>query len=164
VRAWGAAVAAILLSSCSNDLQITGRSFDPVLFFTGHSRGEARLHVITGGSHAISIDSHGRPDGRGGIVLDQSIAEEGKAARVRRWVLHPAGANRWTGTLTDASGPVAVERGANDVTIRYRMRNSAKVEQHLQQMPNGTVANGLNVTRFGIRVAWLEEQITKLAR
>ena len=49
----------------------------------------------------------------------------------------------------------------SEVIISYRMQNGAKVEQHLQRPPAGVVENHMMVTRFGIRLATLDEQIRK---
>jgi hypothetical protein len=158
------ALVACALAGCSgSDVETTGWPFDPVKFFTGHTQGDATLRLISGASHRVSVDSRGRPDGHGGLVLDQRIREAGKPERTRQWVLHPAGPNRWTGTLTDAVGPVAVERTSEDVTIRYRMHGGAEVEQHLGLPPGGATAdNHLTVSRFGIRLATLDEKIRKV--
>ena len=156
------ALLAFLPAACdSSSVAVTGWSFDPVQFFAGHTQGDATLRLVTGGRHHVSVDSHGTPDGHGGLVLDQTIREQGSKTRTRRWILHPEGANRWSGTLTDAAGHVAVERTPTDVAIRYRMKNGAHVEQHLQQPPSGAVLNHMTVSRFGIRLATLDERITK---
>jgi hypothetical protein len=159
----GAALVACALAGCSgSDVATTGWPFDPVQFFAGHTQGDALLRMVTGSSHRVSVDSRGVPDGHGGLVLDQIIRESGKPERTRRWVLRPAGPNRWTGTLTDAAGPVAVERTPADVAIRYTMHNGDKVEQHLQLPPGGVADNHLTVSRFGIRLATLDEKIRKV--
>lgn len=156
---------AMMLAACgSNSVQVTGWPFDPVKFFTGQTRGDAILKLITGASHRISVDSRGVSDGHGGLVLDQAIREEGSKPRTRRWTMRPEGPNRWTGTLTDASGPVEVERTASDVTIRYRMHNGANVEQHLELPPGGSLDNHLEVSRFGVTLASLDERIRKVSR
>ena len=158
-----AAFAALTLCACGRSaVPETGWPFDPIRFFTGHTQGTATLRTITGASHQIAVDSHGSADGHGGLVLDQAIDEQGKRPRTRRWVLRPAGPNRWTGTLTDAAGPVAVERTQADVVIRYRMHSGANVEQHLQLPPGGLADNHLVVSRFGLKLATLDERIRKL--
>ena len=160
----GVKVVALLLAlaGCSKPPPVAGSSFDPLKFFSGHSHGNARLRTVLGSSRAIWVDSHGAPDGHGGLILDQRMTEQGKPPSARQWVLHPAGAGRWSGTLSDARGPVTIERTPTDVAIRYRMKNGAMVEQHLRQAPSGAVNNALIVTRFGIRLATLSEQIQKL--
>ena len=153
----------LAFAGCSKSAPVAGSSFDPLQFFSGRSHGSARLQTILGASRTISVDSQGAPDGHGGLVLDQRMTEQGKPPGTRQWILHPAGRNRWTGTLSEARGPVLIERTASDVAIRYRMKNSAAVEQHLRQVSDGSVENRMTVTRFGIRLADLEERIQKPA-
>jgi uncharacterized protein DUF3833 len=155
-----------LLAGCHQTREPAGAGgpFDPVQFFTGHSSGEAKLHLITGSTRQVTVDSMGTPDARGGLVLDQAISEERKAPRVRRWVLRPNGTNHWKGTLTDAKGPVDVERTPVDVVIRYRMKSGPQVEQHLKLASPGIADNHMSVTRFGVEVATLDERIRKLPR
>ncbi len=165
MRPRGALLLASLLGGCSSSrVAVTGWPFDPVQFFAGHTTGDATLKLITGASHRVLVDSHGTADEQGGLILDQQISEQGSRPRTRRWVLHPAGPDRWTGTLTDATGPVTVERTASDVTIRYRMHNGSNVEQYLELPPGGVADNHLTVSRFGVKVARLDERIRKLAR
>jgi len=156
------ALAAGILCGCGSNPGATGWPFDPVHFFTGHTHGEARLRLVTGASRQVSIDSIGTPDGGGGLVLDQTIQEGKQPARMRRWVIHPAGPNHWTGTLTDAIGPVTIDRTSSEVIIHYQMKSGNEVEQHLQLPPGGLVTNHMEVSRFGINVATLDEQIRKL--
>src|SRR6185295_13531630 len=118
-RALCGACLCVMLSVCSDSTPVTGWPFDPIEFFTGHTRGEARLRTIVGSSRRVLVDSVGTPDGHGGLVLVQTIAEQGHPPRVRRWALHPAGKNRWAGALTDAAGAATVTRTSADVTIAY---------------------------------------------
>lgn len=159
-----ALLVACALAGCHQRSQFPaeGGSFDPVEFFTGHSTGKATLHLITGATRPVAVDSMGTPDGHGGLVLVQKIGEGSKPPRVRRWVLNPAGTNHWSGSLTDAKGPVEVERTPTDVTIRYRMKSGPEVEQHLKMVAGGAAENHMSVTRFGVEVATLDERIRKL--
>jgi hypothetical protein len=73
------------------------------------------------------------------------------------------GPGRFTGTLTDAVGPASIEVAGARATIRYRMKGGLDVSQQLALQPGGrTVLNRLTVTKFGIRVATLDETIRKL--
>jgi hypothetical protein len=155
-------VLALALSACSNSAPVTGLPFDPIDFFAGHTQGEARLELIVGSPRRVAVDSQGVRDAHGGLVLVQRIAEQGRAPRVRTWVLKPAGRGHWLGTLSDADGAVRVERTPSDVVIRYRMHGGANVEQHLQKPPGGVVENRMTVTRFGVRLASLDEHIRKV--
>ncbi len=158
--------AALPLASCATPSILPAdpnARFDPRAFFTGRSHGEGTLHKIIGGDSQIVVDSIGRPDGRGGLVLDQKIRSGSKSPRQRRWIMRPAGPNRYTGTLTEAEGPVAVQVNGPRATIRYRMRGGIDIEQHLALQPDGrTLLNRLNARKFGIRVAQLDETIRKV--
>ena len=52
--------------------------------------------------------------------------------------MQPSGANHFTGSLTDAAGPVDVVVAGNTATIRYVMKDgNLQVEQQLTLQPNG---------------------------
>ena len=157
---WLLVLAALALASCSAPKHPAGASFDPVDFFTGKSHGEATLKTLVGSSH-VSVDSLGRATRDGGVVLDQQIREGDKPPRSRRWILHAAGDNRWSGTLTDAQGPVTVVRTPQKVLIRYETPSGQRFEQSLVQLPNGKVDNLLTVRKWGVQLATLHETISK---
>jgi hypothetical protein len=138
-------------------------SLDPVAFFTGASQGEATLKVIASGPKRVSVRSHGRSDGRGGLILVQHIREGDKPERVRTWTMRPIGTRRYTGTLTpDAEGAVAVDASGPRAQIRYRMKSGLHVRQELALQADGvTLLNRLSVTKWGMQVARLDEVIRK---
>lgn len=160
------AVAALLLGGCASAPPLpadAGASFDPILFFSGRTHGDGLLHKTIGGSSVITVESTGRIDERGTLILDQIIREADKLPRLRRWVLRRAGPNRYTGTLTDAAGPVEIAVAGPRATIGYRMKNGLGVQQRLALQPGGqTLFNRLTITRFGLRLAQLDETIRKL--
>lgn len=161
-----AALACIALAGCTPaaDLRADdGARFDPVAFFAGRSAGEAVLHKLVGKAVPVRVVSRGRRDARGGLVLDQTIREGSKPARQRRWVMRPVGPDRFTGALTDAAGPVDISVAGPRATIRYRMKNGLGVEQQLAlQKDRRTLLNRLSVSKWGIRIAQLDETIRKL--
>lgn len=156
---------ALSLSACSsNDQPVAAPApvFDPVAFFTGHAEGRATLHKIVGQPETVLVHSSGRSDGHGGVSLDQQVQEGGKPSRLRSWHLVPAGAGRFTGTLTDASGPVEAQVSGDRLQIHYPMKGGLKAAQVLILRPDGrTLDNRLTVTKLGIQLAHLEEVITK---
>ena len=157
---------ALALASCNIATVLpadpAGR-FDPIAFFEGRTRGEGTLQLVLAPDRRMTVDGLGRRDGRGGLVLDQAIREGDKAPRLRRWVIHPVGPNRFTGALTDAAGPVEMIVAGPRATIRYRTRGGLAVEQRLALQTGGrTLVNELTVRRLGVRVARLDEVIRKL--
>lgn len=137
-------------------------TFDPLAFFTGPSRGEGTLKVMTKPGVPIRVESNGRPDGKGGIILDQTVRQAGKPERVRRWNLRPISATRLTGTLSDATSPVSGELSGNRLHLAYRMKGGLAAEQFLYLQPDErTLLNRMTVRKFGLVVARVDERIFK---
>ena len=134
---------------------------DLVDFFTGDSIGKGRIEIWFQRDKALRVVSRGRPDARGGLILDQRIGE-GAKVRQRRWVMHCASNGRCDGTLTDASGPVRVKITGNTAHIRYRMPNRLDVEQWLVLRPDRlTIDNRLRVSKWGLTIATVDEVIRR---
>ena len=160
-----AAAAVLALSGCTATAALpaaSGATFDPIAFFAGSSHGEGMLDTITGSPVPVRVDSIGRTQGNA-LVLDQTIRQGDKPARVRRWTMRPVAPNYYSGTLTDAVGPVQVTTSGPRAYIRYAMEGGLQVEQQLALQADGkTVLNRLQVRKFGLRVATLTETIRKL--
>jgi hypothetical protein len=153
---------ALAIAGCSVAAPARPPSFDPLDFFTGVSRGEGTLKVLTRPSVAIRVESNGRPDGKGGITIDQTIHEGNKPARDRRWVLRPTSPTTMTGTITDNPGPVSGRLDGNRLLLNYTMKGGLKAEQVLTIQPGGrSMTNRMTVRKFGVPVAHLNEVITK---
>lgn len=161
----GIAIAALALASCSSPSPLPADAtarFDPVAFFTGQTHGKAILHKAFSSAVRVRVDSEGHADGHGGLILDQAIREGDKPARHRRWLFRSDGHGGYRGSLTDAAGPVLFNVGGPRATIRYRMKNGLQVDQSLaMQHDRNLVINRLTVTKFGLRVATLDEAIRK---
>jgi hypothetical protein len=138
-----------------------GATFDPMAFFAGRTRGEATLDTLIDSPVRVTVESVGRVQGNT-LVLDQAIRTGDKAPRMRRWTMWRVGANRFSGTLTDANGPVRGTTAGARAYIRYTMKGGFQVEQELALQGDGrSVVNRLQVKKFGVRVAILEETIRK---
>ena len=81
---------------------------DMLAFFTGKTHGENVMKMALKHSSKLIVDSIGGKGDRGDFVLIDTVREEGKPVRTRKWIMRPAGPNRYTGSLTDAVGPVDV--------------------------------------------------------
>ena len=160
--------AALTLASCAPSSPLPAdpaAHLDPIAFFTGHTHGNAILRKAFSSAVKVHVDSVGRSDGHGGLILDQVIREGGKPARQRRWLFRSDGHGGYRGSLTDAAGPVEFTVAGPRATIRYRMKNGMEVEQQLAlQRDPRLVINRLTVTKFGLRLATLDEQIRKQDR
>ena len=138
-------------------------TLDMTEFFSGRTHAENVLKITMQKPKKLVVDSVGRKDGATFILMD-TVHEEGKPVRQRKWVMRPAGANRYTGTLSDAVGPVDVVISGDTATIRYIMKDGhLKVEQRLQLRPDGkTMTNQTVAKKLGIKFASVDGTIRKL--
>lgn len=156
---------AIAVSGCATSVMLpaaSGASLDPIAFFTGRTHGEGELDKLFSSPVKVTVDSIGRRQGDT-LILDQTIREGEKPPRVRRWTIRRVAANRYTGTQTDAEGPVHVVITGPRADISYRRADGLGVHQQLALQSDGrTLLNRLEVEKFGLRVATLDESIRKL--
>lgn len=161
--------AALLLGGCAG-LGGTERfaapapPFEPARFFAGVSHGEARLKILFRAPQQVIVDSVGRIGPDGVLRLDQRIRQGDAAVRARRWRIRSDGPGRYTGSLTDAEGPVTGDVEGNRLHLRFRARGGLDTEQWLFLEPGGQVAhNRMVVRKFGLTVAVLDEVIRRAA-
>jgi hypothetical protein len=136
----------------------------PVLrFFEGRTEGRGKLELALGSRGSISVQSRGRIEPDGKLILRQVIEQSGKPAREREWRMWEVSPGRYAGTLTDASGPVKGEVSHNRLHLSFRMKGGLDAEQWLTLAPGGRSAHNVMVVRkFGLTVAAVDETIRKL--
>jgi hypothetical protein len=150
------ATALFTLSTAAN------AAFNPVEFFRGRTRGAGTLKVVFQPAKTIPVESEGRTEKDGSLILRQTIHEPGKPERTRYWHLRQVGTDRFAGTLTDAASPVRVQTVGGRLRIRYKGKDHLDFEQWLTPLSPTTVSNKMRVKRFGFVVARFEEIIRKL--
>ena len=137
-------------------------AFNPVEFFSGRTHGEGILKIVFQSAKKMSVDSVGRAEKDGSLLLEQTVHEPGKPSRIRYWRLRQTAPDRFEGTLTDAAGPVRVDVTRGGVRIRYKAKNHLDFDQILTPAGPKQVNNLMRVKRFGITVARYDEVIRKL--
>jgi hypothetical protein len=142
-------------------VQATGIA--PERFFVGRTEGVGTVRMILSGRHGVRVHSRGRMDEDGALLIEQVVEEEGKPARRRSWRLVRTGPDRFTGTITDAHGPVSGEVDGNVLRLRYRGAQGVAVDQRITIHPGGRSAeNRMTFRRFGLTVATFEETIRRV--
>lgn len=154
MKALAAAVALVASASAQAAL-------NPVEFFRGHTHGEGVLKVIFQSPKRIQVDSMGKAEKDGSLVLEQVIHEPGDPPRTRYWRMRQTAPNVFEGTLTDAASPVRVDVTKEGVRIRYTGKDHLNFDQLLTQVSPTEVHNAMRVKRFGITVAHYDETIRK---
>jgi hypothetical protein len=135
--------------------------FDPIAFFTGPSEGRGRVKILMRAPTSLAVHGSGRLMPDGSLVLDQRIERPGHAEKRRRWHISRLAPGDYRATLSSASGPVTVEVDGNLMRLDFR-EDKVGVHQDIILADDGRSAlNHMRLTRFGLRVATIEERITR---
>ncbi|MBO9497880.1 MAG: DUF3833 family protein [Novosphingobium sp.] len=140
------------------------RVFDPVAFFSGQTEGRgvlkkalsAKQNTYVTGTGTLRVDGH--------LIIDQVVKIDGEKTQARRWQLHEVKPGNYSGTISDAKGPVTAAVAGNQLHIQYKMKDGGmSVSQVLTMAPDGrSVHNAMKIRKFGIVFATMEETIRKL--
>jgi hypothetical protein len=135
--------------------------FDPIAFFSGGTEGNGRLKVLFRAPSEFRVHGRGRIEADGSLVLEQKIERPGHADKQRRWRIARRPEGGYTAVLTSAEGPVAASVEGNLLRLDFREDN-LRVHQDILLAPDGRSAiNHMSLKRFGLRVATIEERITR---
>ena len=150
-------IAAALLAAAA-----PAAAFDPVAFFEGKTRGTGILRVVLKSPQAVRVESVGSIGDDGTLVLRQQIDVEREKPRQRVWRLKRTGPASYSGTLSDARGPVTVTAERGTIRIRYRSTDGLNVQQWLTPAAGGkAIDNRMTFSKLGVTVARLTERIEK---
>ena len=157
------AVIAILIAATAAAAQADpDTKLDMTDFFTGKTHADNVIKIALHSPHKLTVDSVGGRNKEGDFILIDNVQEEGKPPRKRTWAMRSAGPNHFTGSLSDAVGPVDIELAGNSATIRYVMKDgNLKIEQRLTLQPNGTLSNEVVARKFGVKFATVQGTVRK---
>jgi hypothetical protein len=156
-------VAAAALALFGSAAAAEKSKLDLTAFFTGHSHAENVLKIVFHGPTKLIVESVGGRGDRGDFVLIDTVHEGDKPVRTRKWVMKPDGPSRYTGALSDATGPVEIVVNGDSATVRYVMKGNLDVVQQMQLQGDGrTLSNHVDVRKFGLRFARVDGTIRKL--
>ena len=152
--------AALLLASASAAAE---PKLDMLAFFTGKTHSESVMKVVLKKPVPLVVDSVGGKGDKGDFVLIDTVHEGDKPVRQRKWIMRQAGPDHFTGSLTDATGPVDIKVDGDTATISYMMKGGLKVEQELQLQRDGrTLANRVTAKKLGMKFARVEGTVRTL--
>jgi hypothetical protein len=153
-------VAAILFLSTAATAE---PKLDMLAFFAGKTRAENVLKVVLKKPVKLIVDSIGGKGDRGDFVMIDTVHEGDKPVRQRKWSMRQTSPNHFTGSLTDATGPVEVAVDGDTATIRYTMKGGLKVAQELQLQADGkTLTNHVVAKKLGMKFARVDGIVRKL--
>lgn len=136
---------------------------DPLRFFAGRTETLGTVKILFNKPFRSHSFGRGRIEPDGSLTLVQRVFDEGKPPHERRWRVRQVGPGRYTGTMTEAVGPVTIDQIGERYRFRFNMDGRLSVEQVLTPLPGGrTARNSARVRKFGMVVATTEGFVRKL--
>jgi len=136
----------------------------PLQFFNGKTEMVSTIKVIMKKPYHSRAIGNGRILTDGSLSLAQQVFDDGEPAKQRNWKIRQVASDRYTGTMTEAVGPVVVEEVDGKYRFNYKMKGNLAVEQWVTPVPGGKSANSVvTVRKFGMKVASSTGIIRKLA-
>lgn len=136
--------------------------FTPQNGLGGESEGNGSLKLFLGKPRAFHVESRGSEQSDGTFRLEQRVTFQGEPPQDRVWILTTVSPNHYSGSLSDAAGPVTGSTSGPRLSLRYRVNGPLVMHQELELSPDGrTIDNVGTITLLGIPVGQLRERITR---
>jgi hypothetical protein len=136
---------------------------DALHFFEGRTETAGTVKAIMRKPYRTRSLGRGRMDPDGTLILIQRVEDEGKPPRERRWRIRQTAAGHYSGTMSEASGPIAIDEVGGRYRFRFKMKGNLSVEQWIAPLPGGVSARNLmTVRKFGMVVATGDGTIRRL--
>lgn len=155
------ALSLALAASISPPATAAEGEHDPLAFFEGTTESVSTVKVVLKKPFKSRALGTGKISPDGSLVLVQRVEGEGPA-RSRRWHIRQVAPGRFTGTMSEATGPVSIEEVGGRYRFRFKMRGGLAVEQWVTPGADGRSArNRVTVRKFGVKVGHSEGVIRK---
>lgn len=127
---------------------------DPMRFFEGRTEGVSTVKIIAKKAYRSKTIGKGTIGADGVLELVQRVEDDGKAPHNRTWHIREVGPGRFSGTMSEASGPVTIETVGGKFRLRFKMDGHISVEEWLTPHPGGrSASNKTTIKKFGFVVA-----------
>ncbi len=157
------AALALALGFAASPCLAANVSDNPLTFFEGRTESLTNVRILTKKPFRSRAIGKGVIKADGSLDLVQRVEEQGHQPHERRWRMRQVGPGRFTGTMTEAKGPVSAEEIDGRYRFRFRMEGSVTVEQWLTPMPDGRSAKSVvSIRKYGIKVGSSVGVIRKL--
>jgi hypothetical protein len=142
---------------------VSAQGVDPLRFFEGRTENFGTAKVVFHKPYRTHTIGRGRIERDGSLTLVQRVEDEGKAPRERLWKVRQTGPGLYSGTMSDALGPVVIDKVGSGYRFRFKMKGNLGVEQLLKPLDGGRSAQSITrVKKFGMTVATSDAVIRKL--
>jgi hypothetical protein len=142
---------------------VPASSESPMAFFEGRTLSEGTTKIVMRKPYKAQSSGIGRIEPDGTLNLVQQVQEGDGPRKERRWRIRQVAPGHFAGTMSEAVGPVTVDKVGERFRFRFKMKGGLQVEQWLAPLPDGRSARStLTVRKLGIAVATGQVLIRKL--
>ncbi len=126
----------------------------PFTFFQGVTESIGTLKVVMHSPAATRSVGRGEIEPDGSLSLVQLVDDGEHSPHVRRWRIQQIAAGHFSGSMSEASGPVTIDQVDGRYRFRFGMSGGMWVEEWITPLAGGRSATtDLTVRKFGITVA-----------
>jgi len=125
---------------------------DPLHFFEGNTLMVSTTRVIAQKPYLTRSSGRGRIVNNRELVLVQHVDEVGRRQFDRYWHIRELAPGQFGGTMSEASGPVSIEKRGENYLLRFALADDVKVEQWLLPQSDALVRVRVTIRKYGIAV------------
>lgn len=147
------ALCLLLAPSASWGAANQSNELDPLRFFAGNTEMVSTTKIIAQKAFVTRSLGRGRISKDGALELVQHVDELGRRQFDRFWHIHQLGPDRFGGTMSEAAGPVTVEKIRDRYRFRFSVKDDLSVEEWLTPEGTSLVRILVTIRKYGIVVA-----------
>ena len=156
-------LASMAFLAVSPNLVAAQQKFDALRFFEGRTESVSTIKLVMKRPYKSRSIGRGEIKSDGTLHLVQRVEDEGKPPHDRRWHIRQVEPGKFTGTMSEAKGPVTIDEVGGRYRFRFKMKGNVSVEQWVTPMPGGkTASSKVTIRKMGITVGQSEGTIRRL--
>jgi len=125
---------------------------DPLHFFEGSTESVSTTKIVLQKPFVTRSLGRGKIGSDGALELVQHVDEQGRRQFDRFWHIRQTAPGHFGGTMSEAIGPVSIEKKGSRYLFRFTLKNDLSVEEWL--IPQSDTVLGMLVTirKYGVAV------------
>jgi len=125
---------------------------DPLRFFDGSTESVSTTKIALQKPFVTRSVGRGKIASDGALDLVQHVDEQGRRHFDRVWHIREIAPGHFGGTMSEAAGPVTIERTGAGYLFRFTLKNDLSVEEWLIPQSDSVAGMRLTVRKFGVAV------------
>ena len=138
---------------------------NPLRFFEGRTESVGIMKMIMKKPFRVRSIGLGKIAADGTLHLVQHVRDDGEPPKERVWKIRQIAPGKFTGTMSEAKGPVVIEQVGDRYRFRFKIKGNLSVEQWLIPDRDGKSGTSkLTIRKYGMKVASSDGTIRKLSK